>query len=201
MVEGSSLIHDGYIGTLCSSRYLVVAVAQLLQGLTYPLRCVRGPERHGTTQLHPEPGRAPWQRRRVLRGELRGRRGRCAHTRADMSICVSRILMHRGVEQRQLVGLITQRSRVRIPPPLPRHPRRIPPAGVSVCPTIPVERVEGIVPVGTGSSEREYGDRRRASACSNVAESCSAWAFLSWRSRQKPSVLCFLGRYWAGFLW
>jgi hypothetical protein len=132
MVEGSSLIHDGYIGTLCSSRYLVVAVAQLLQELTYPLRCVRGPERHGTTQLHPEPGRAPWQRRRVLRGELRGRRGRCAHTRADMSIFVSRILMHRGVEQRQLVGLITQRSRVRIPPPLPRHPRRILPAGVSV---------------------------------------------------------------------
>ena len=26
---------------------------------------------------------------------------------------------HRGVEQRQLVGLITQRSRVRIPPPPP----------------------------------------------------------------------------------
>jgi hypothetical protein len=129
MVEGSSLIHDGYIGTLCSSRYLVVAVAQLLQELTYPLRCVRGPERHGTTQLHPEPGRAPWQRRRVLRGELRGRRGRCAHTRADMSIFVSRILMHRGVEQRQLVGLITQRSRVRIPPPLPCHPRRRPRRG------------------------------------------------------------------------
>ena len=28
----------------------------------------------------------------------------------------------RGVEQRQLVGLITQRSRVRIPPPLPAEP-------------------------------------------------------------------------------
>ena len=28
----------------------------------------------------------------------------------------------RGVEQRQLVGLITQRSRVRIPPPLPHSP-------------------------------------------------------------------------------
>ena len=31
---------------------------------------------------------------------------------------------HRGVEQWQLVGLITQRSRVRIPPPLLMNPRR-----------------------------------------------------------------------------
>ena len=30
-----------------------------------------------------------------------------------------RVLIRRGVEQRQLVGLITQRSGVRIPPPLP----------------------------------------------------------------------------------
>ena len=34
----------------------------------------------------------------------------------------SRILNHRGVEQWQLVGLITQRSWVRIPPPLPGNP-------------------------------------------------------------------------------
>ena len=32
----------------------------------------------------------------------------------------SLILWYRGVEQRQLVGLITQRSEVRILPPLPR---------------------------------------------------------------------------------
>ena len=31
----------------------------------------------------------------------------------------SNTTQHRGVEQRQLVGLITQRSRVRIPSPLP----------------------------------------------------------------------------------
>ena len=31
----------------------------------------------------------------------------------------------RGVEQRQLVGLITQRSRVRIPPPLPAGKRLV----------------------------------------------------------------------------
>ena len=39
----------------------------------------RGPERPGPTRSHPEPGRDPGQRRRVLRGRLRGRRGRCGH--------------------------------------------------------------------------------------------------------------------------
>jgi hypothetical protein len=33
----------------------------------------------------------------------------------------SEFSLHRGVEQRQLVGLITQRSGVRIPPPLPEY--------------------------------------------------------------------------------
>jgi hypothetical protein len=68
-----------------------------------------------STPSHPEPGRARRQRRKVLRGQLRGRRGRRAHAQAPNPRLVGR----RGVEQRQLVGLITQRSRVRIPPPLP----------------------------------------------------------------------------------
>ncbi len=87
----------------------------------FPFGCVRGRERHGSTQSHPEPGRAPWQRRRVLHGEPCGRRGRCAHSRGDKHPTHSRILTHRGVEQWQLVGLITQRSWVRIPPPLPNQ--------------------------------------------------------------------------------
>jgi hypothetical protein len=43
---------------------------------------VRGRERTGSTRSHPEPGRDPVQRRRVLRGRPRGRRGRCGHHRA-----------------------------------------------------------------------------------------------------------------------
>ena len=42
---------------------------------------LRGRERGGPTRSHPEPGRDPAQRRRVLRGRPRGRRGRCGHPR------------------------------------------------------------------------------------------------------------------------
>ncbi len=76
----------------------------------------RGRERRGSTRSHPEPGRDPRQRRRVLHGKLCGRRGRRGHRpppHDDDLVC-------RGVEQWQLVGLITQRSEVRILPPLPR---------------------------------------------------------------------------------
>ena len=37
---------------------------------------IRGRERVGSTRSHPEPGRDPMQRRRVLWGRLHGRRGR-----------------------------------------------------------------------------------------------------------------------------
>ncbi len=50
------------------------------------VRGVRGRERSGPTRTHPEPGRDPLQRRRVLRGRLRGRRGRRGHPpRSDAS--------------------------------------------------------------------------------------------------------------------
>ena len=39
----------------------------------------RGRERCGPTRSHPEPGRDPPQRRRVLQGRPCGRRGRCGH--------------------------------------------------------------------------------------------------------------------------
>ena len=81
------------------------------------MRGVRGRERHGPTRTHPEPGRDPWQRRRVLRGRLRGRRGRRGHPPGwPDPVAHTR---RRGVEQWQLVGLITQRSQVRVLPPLP----------------------------------------------------------------------------------
>src|SRR5215207_9935143 len=91
----------------------------------------RGRERAGPTRSHPEPGRDPVQRRRVLWGRPHGRRGRRGHPppsdrrRPDGEDAMAPITpsesprTRRGVEQRQLVGLITQRSGVRIPPPLP----------------------------------------------------------------------------------
>ena len=88
----------------------------------------RGRERAGPTRSHPEPGRDPAQRRRVLWGRPHGRRGRRGHpppstergrSRAVDESAIARANTRRGVEQRQLVGLITQRSGVRIPPPLP----------------------------------------------------------------------------------
>ena len=79
----------------------------------------RGRERAGPTRSHPEPGRDPAQRRRVLRGRPRGRRGRRGRPRPPDPSGDPSCLPRRGVEQRQLVGLITQRSGVRIPPPLP----------------------------------------------------------------------------------
>ena len=79
----------------------------------------RGRERAGPTRSHPEPGRDPAQRRRVLRGRPRGRRGRRGHLRFPGSGTLDGSRWWRGVEQWQLVGLITQRSGVRIPPPLP----------------------------------------------------------------------------------
>jgi hypothetical protein len=97
------------------------------------VRGARGRERAGPTRSHPEPGRDPAQRRRVLWGRPHGRRGRRGHpppshagagarrrSGAD-STMASRPRTRRGVEQRQLVGLITQRSGVRIPPPLPQR--------------------------------------------------------------------------------
>jgi hypothetical protein len=59
---------------------------------------------------------------RVLGGRPPGKRGpRARHPPAhQLSLArPSPSLSRRGVEQRQLVGLITQRSWVRIPPPLP----------------------------------------------------------------------------------
>ena len=76
----------------------------------------RGRERAGPTRSHPEPGRDPAQRRRVLGGRPPGRRGRRGHPPPSVS---RKQYARRGVEQRQLVGLITQRSGVRTPPPLP----------------------------------------------------------------------------------
>ena len=78
----------------------------------------RGRERGGPTRSHPEPGRDPRQRRRVLWSWLHGRRGRCGPSRRTSRACQA-ITHRRGVEQWQLVGLITQRSGVRIPPPPP----------------------------------------------------------------------------------
>ena len=40
--------------------------------------------------------------------------------------------VHRGVEQWQLVGLITRRSGVRIPSPLPNNQKALPPEGLSL---------------------------------------------------------------------
>ena len=87
--------------------------------LVWPCGGVRGRERSGSTRSHPEPGRDPGQRRRVLRGRPRGRRGRCGRhqTATPQPTQTPSPTPYRGVEQRQLVGLITQRSRVRIPPP------------------------------------------------------------------------------------
>jgi hypothetical protein len=48
-------------------------------------------------------------------GRPAGRRGRCGHPRS----LITHLLARRGVEQWQLVGLITQRSEVRILPPPP----------------------------------------------------------------------------------
>ena len=81
-------------------------------------RSARGRERGGPTRSHPEPGRDPPQRRRVLGGRPPGRRGRRGPARRRRAGGRAR----RGVEQRQLVGLITQRSGVRIPPPPPSRP-------------------------------------------------------------------------------
>ena len=58
----------------------------------------------------------------VLGGQLPGKCGPCARHPAPhrpSSRPSSSLRSRRGVEQRQLVGLITQRSWVRIPPPLP----------------------------------------------------------------------------------
>ena len=109
---------------------------QVASTLLPPMRGVggaRGRERAGPTRSHPEPGRDPAQRRRVLWGRPHGRRGRRGHPpppawRETGTRTGSRPERRchapdtrRGVEQRQLVGLITQRSGVRIPPPLPQR--------------------------------------------------------------------------------
>jgi hypothetical protein len=76
----------------------------------------RGRERGGPTRSHPEPDRDPPQRRRVLGERFPGRRGRRGSAPRPPPPHTN---THRGVEQWQLVGLITQRSGVRIPPPPP----------------------------------------------------------------------------------
>ena len=67
-----------------------------------PVACAT---RRGPTPFHPEPGRETRQRRRYWR-DARWESRSVRH-------------IHRGVEQWQLVGLITRRSVVRIHPPLP----------------------------------------------------------------------------------
>jgi hypothetical protein len=78
--------------------------------------------RRRSTRSHPEPGRAHRQRRRSTGGatprELRPSRAAPRPRRPPSPRPPPRSSC-RGVEQRQLVGLITQRSWVRIPPPLP----------------------------------------------------------------------------------
>jgi hypothetical protein len=101
----------------------------------------RGRGRGGPTRSHPEPGRETSQRRPVLRAHARGRGGRRGRTPPWQvaSSCVSVVgtafPVRRGVEQRQLVGLITRRSGVRIPPPLPvdGNPPRTIEEGFSRC--------------------------------------------------------------------
>ncbi len=64
-------------------------------------------ERAGPTPFHPEPGRETVQRRGYWGDDSLG-------DEVDAPV-----LECRGVEQWQLVGLITRRSMVRIHPPLP----------------------------------------------------------------------------------
>jgi hypothetical protein len=54
------------------------------------MRCARGRERRGPTRTHPEPGRDPRQRRRVLQGRPCGRRGRCGHTAPSATVLMTR---------------------------------------------------------------------------------------------------------------
>ncbi len=68
----------------------------LPEGNRAKLGCARGRERRRTTPNHPEPGRARRQRRRVLRGRPRGRRGRRAHTPASVPIPSSALAVSRG---------------------------------------------------------------------------------------------------------
>ena len=114
----------------------------------------RGRERAGPTRSHPEPGRDPAQRRRVLWGRPHGRRGRRGHpppsdvggqtartsrrpATRETDRREPRCQTRRGVEQRQLVGLITQRSGVRIPPPLPgKAPQENTPEGGFCVPDV-----------------------------------------------------------------
>ncbi len=79
--------------------------------------------RGGSTRSHPEPGRETPQRRRVLRPRAVGDAAVAGGPRPRPSPAP---YARRGVEQRQLVGLITRRSGVRIPPPLPPAPRAPP---------------------------------------------------------------------------
>ena len=73
-------------------------------------------ERGGPTPIHPEPGRETSQRRSYWRLSA-GNLGPRTLPVGDSLKTVT--LYYRGVEQWQLVGLITRRSQVRILPPLP----------------------------------------------------------------------------------
>jgi len=83
------------------------------------VRPARGRGRRGPTRSHPEPDRETRQRRRVLWFQRHGRRGHRGRTSPPSPHWRLALLLCRGVEQRQLVGLITRRSAVRIRPPLP----------------------------------------------------------------------------------
>ena len=112
--------HDATNQDTCGTRRVPCGEHELQRGRRWGSGGARGRERGGPTRSHPEPGRDPPQRRRVLQGRPCGRRGRCGHPPTPIVFSPSSVLCScRGVEQRQLVGLITQRSRVRIPPPPP----------------------------------------------------------------------------------
>ena len=108
-------------GTLCSSRYPAAGepVAGVYCVCFSPRVCAwpRAP------WLHPVPSRT-WScpmaaPESTARGTVWEARPLRTLPRGQATDALS-YPQHRGVEQWQLVGLITQRSRVRIPPPLPR---------------------------------------------------------------------------------
>ena len=80
-------------------------------------------ERAGPTPSHPEPGRETAQRRGYWGDDSLGEQvnapGPDRRGGEEMEQSVASLPTHRGVEQWQLVGLITRRSVVRIHPPLP----------------------------------------------------------------------------------
>ena len=124
------------------------------------MRGARGRERTCSTRTHPEPGRDPVQRRRVLWRRRHGRRGRRGRPASSV---------YRGVEQWQLVGLITQRSEVRILPPLPI--RRRSPRGTAVLLYLTPPHSSACAPSSLTSCFR-----RCALDATNAARGCASGA-------------------------